>query len=270
MNKYHDTSLLDSYLSERIKRDAEHTRGIRVENDRKHAFNDALKFGAIILAIGIALYIALSGIGNALSFEQIKKNITSYDQNINGIPMQNIQMPGDELIDIEGLLNQESDETQNSEQSDNSSGEGDINQDFWGESENSSGEGDINQDFWGESENSSGDANKNTEETFEENLENENLDAAIRNYVIFDKYEMDIGNIYKLVIGRSYPEQGVSPDGKWCYVDLRFTDSSAEDRVHLIRVKGNERSLHSVSDEMLKLMDININQLEEVRAQCRI
>ena len=39
------------------------------------------------------------------------------------------------------------------------------------------------------------------------------LDAAIRNYVIFDKYEMDIGNIYKLVIGRSYPEQGVSPDG---------------------------------------------------------
>ena len=81
---------------------------------------------------------------------------------------------------------------------------------------------------------------------------------------------MDIGNIYKLVIGRSYPEQGVSPDGKWCYVDLRFTDSSAEDRVHLIRVKGNERSLHSVSDEMLKLMDININQLEEVRAQCRI
>ena len=89
---------------------------------------------AIILAIGIALYIALSGIGNALSFEQIK-NITSYDQNINGIPMQNIQMPGDELIDIEGLLNQESDETQNSEQSDNSSGEGDINQDFWGESE---------------------------------------------------------------------------------------------------------------------------------------
>ena len=105
MNKYHDTSLLDSYLSEKVKRDAEHTRGIRVENDRKHAFNNAIKFGAIILAVGIALYIALSGIGNALSFEQVKKNITTYDQNINGVPMQDSQIPGDELIDIEGLLN---------------------------------------------------------------------------------------------------------------------------------------------------------------------
>ena len=276
MNKYHDTSLLDSYLSEKVKRDAEHTRGIRVENDRKHAFNNAIKFGAIILAVGIALYIALSGIGNALSFEQVTKNITTYDQNINGVPMQDSQTPGDELIDIEGLLNHESEGTQNSEDSENSSGgsgsgTGSENDDFWGESENSSGgsgsgTGSENDDFWGESENSSSDT---ADEIIEEKLE-ENQNDRIRNYVIFDTYDIEIGNIYALEIGRSFPKPGSSPNELWCYVRVNDVSDTDKDLIRLINVNDERRFIYPISNDVMDLMNINSNQLEEVRAQCGI
>lgn len=259
MNKYHDTSLLDSYLSEKVKRDAEHTRGIRVENDRKHAFNNAIKFGAIILAVGIALYIALSGIGNALSFEQVKKNITTYDQNINGVPMQDSQTPGDELIDIEGLLNHESEGTQNSEEIENSS-DGSGN-----------GTGRENADFWGESENSSSDENDEIiDEEVGENLENRIQADPIRNYVMFERYEIELGNIYNLMVGRNFPEPGESPDEMWCYVDLVVADETVNDTVELISVRDNERTINPISEELLQLMNINLKQLEEVRTQCGI
>ena len=254
MNKYHDTSLLDSYLSEKVKRDAEHTRGIRVENDRKHAFNNAIKFGAIILAVGIALYIALSGIGNALSFEQVKKNITTYDQNINGVPMQDSQTPGDELIDIEGLLNHESEGTQNSEDSENSSGG------------SGSGTGSENDDFWGESENSSSDT---ADEIIEEKLE-ENQNDRIRNYVIFDTYDIEIGNIYALEIGRSFPKPGSSPNELWCYVRVNDVSDTDKDLIRLINVNDERRFIYPISNDVMDLMNINSNQLEEVRAQCGI
>lgn len=257
MNKYHDTSLLDSYLSEKVKRDAEHTRGIRVENDRKHAFNNAIKFGAIILAVGIALYIALSGIGNALSFEQVKKNITTYDQNINGIPMQDSQTPGDELIDIEGLLNHESEGTQNSEEIENSS--------------DGSGTGRENDEFWGESENSSSDdTDEIIDEEFGENLENRIQADPIRNYVMFEKYEIELGNIYMLTIGRNFPEPGASPDEMWCYVDINVANETINDRLTLIVVRSDERTIYPISEELLQLMNISLKQLEEVRTQCGI
>ena len=61
-----DFSAVDSYVNEQVKRESEKTRSKTLQNDRVHALNHGIKWSLICLGIGIALYIALSGIGNAL------------------------------------------------------------------------------------------------------------------------------------------------------------------------------------------------------------
>ena len=75
MIKAYDNQLVDNYIAEQIKLQSESTRKIQLENDKKQSWNSISKFSLIALAIGIALYVALSGIGNALSFEQLKRTL---------------------------------------------------------------------------------------------------------------------------------------------------------------------------------------------------
>ena len=82
INTY-DNTAVESYIHEQLKIQAEETRKVQLANDRQDVFNKAIKFGAIAIALGLLIYIALSGVGNALSFEQIKRSISSVEDSEN-------------------------------------------------------------------------------------------------------------------------------------------------------------------------------------------
>tara|TARA_E500000081_G_C6078504_1_gene326558 strand:+ start:325 stop:972 length:648 start_codon:yes stop_codon:yes gene_type:complete len=111
MIKAYDNQLVDNYIAEQIKLQSESTRKIQLENDKKQSWNSISKFSLIALAIGIALYVALSGIGNALSFEQIKKNFSYFNEGLENQSYINDEVSDDVLLDVEALLSEKSAET---------------------------------------------------------------------------------------------------------------------------------------------------------------
>jgi len=101
-----DYSAVNSYMNEQTKRESEKTRSKALKNDRSHAINQGIKWSFIALGLGIGLFIALSGVGNALSFKQIKENINStFSETFhNEVPTKVSSESEDVLLDVEALL----------------------------------------------------------------------------------------------------------------------------------------------------------------------
>ena len=85
-----DNRLVDSYIDQQIKYKNEAMRKKELANDRTHIANRALIIVALGIAIGLALYLALSGVGNAQSFEQTKKNINTTTTSIQDLSLIHI------------------------------------------------------------------------------------------------------------------------------------------------------------------------------------
>ena len=106
-----DNSAVESYIKEQIRIQSEATRKVQLANDRQEVYNKAIKYGVFALALGIGIYIALSGIGNALSFEQIKRDISSVETG--GAPAVESHFDAvseDQILDVESLINEGSTE----------------------------------------------------------------------------------------------------------------------------------------------------------------
>lgn len=106
INTY-DNTAVESYIHEQLKIQAEETRKVQLANDRQDVFNKAIKFGAIAIALGLLIYIALSGVGNALSFEQIKRSISSVEDSENTEVIANAsELSEDRILDVEAIINE--------------------------------------------------------------------------------------------------------------------------------------------------------------------
>lgn len=106
INTY-DNTAVESYIHEQLKIQAEETRKVQLANDRQDVFNKAIKFGAIAIALGLLIYIALSGVGNALSFEQIKRSISSVEGSENTEVIANAsELSEDRILDVEAIINE--------------------------------------------------------------------------------------------------------------------------------------------------------------------
>ncbi len=113
MNTPIDNRLVDSYIDQQVKFKQEVIRKKELANDRVHAGNRALIIVALGIAIGLAIYLALSGVGNAQSFEQTKKNINTTYTSIEGHDTDSVDansnievISEDELIDVDSLINE--------------------------------------------------------------------------------------------------------------------------------------------------------------------
>ena len=209
-----DYSAVNNYMNEQVKRESEKTRSQTLQNDRVHVLNQGLKWSLICLGIGLALYIALSGVGNALSFKQVKENITSTFSEIIGSDAPSKESLGSEdvILDVDSLL------------------------------ENA--------------------------ESFPI-TEQQNETESVRNYVIFDKFDISIGNVSLLWIGRNYPDANSPSDRQWCYADI---NSSYEADLMFTFISADEsgRTVNEINADALKILGLSYDQAITLRNKCGI
>ena len=99
---------------------------------------------------------------------------------------------------------------------------------------------------------------------------NENLSSdVIRNYVIFDRSEINEGNVLELFIGRSYENPDSDPNRLWCYVSI-VGDGGIGTDFHFITVNNGERIENEITNKALNLMGISLDKAIEVKKQCNI
>ena len=209
-----DYSAVDSYMNEQVKRESEKTRSETLKNDRSHAINQGIKWSIIALAAGIAIYIMLSGLGNAQSFKQIKENITRSQ--------------------VDGI----------------SSAEGMVKSDYIGE--------DVILDV-----------DSLLKETSEFPQQEEQQVSSVRNYVIFDYFQINQGNISTLIVGRSYPDPDSESDSQWCYANIK-SNGAANLRFNFINVDEDGRDLNDIDEAALSVLGLTFEQALNVRSKCGI
>ena len=209
-----DNSAVDSYMNEQIKRESERTRTQALKNDKSHAINQGLKWSLISLGLGIAIFIGLSGIGNALSFKQVKENITStFSENSNsGVPSKEGLVGDDVLLDVDALLEEASNFP---------------------------------------------------------NVEDSEITESVRNYVIFDKFEINLGNVTTLWVGRNYPDPDSPSDNQWCYVDIR-SSTEADINFYFIKVNAGARTENEINEDALSILGLTYDQAINLRNKCDI
>lgn len=209
-----DYSAVDSYMNEQVKRESEKTRCETLKNDRSLAINQGIKWSIIALAAGIAIYIMLSGLGNAQSFKQIKENITRSQ--------------------VDGI----------------SSAEGMVKSDYLGE--------DVILDV-----------DSLLKETSEFPQQEEQQVSSVRNYVIFDKFIINQGNITSLYVGRSYPDAESESNRQWCYANIK-SNGAATLRFDFININEKGRDAYVIDEAALSVLGLTFEQALNVRAKCGI
>lgn len=209
-----DNSAVDSYMNEQIKRESEKTRTQALKNDKSHAINQGLKWSLISLGLGIAIFMGLSGIGNALSFKQVKENITStFSENSNNdVPSKKGLAGDDVLLDVDALLEEASNFP---------------------------------------------------------NVMDTKITESVRNYVIFDKFEINLGNVTTLWVGRNYPDPDSPSDNQWCYVDIG-SSTEADINFYFISVNTDTRTENEINEDALSILGLTYDQAINLRNKCGI
>tara|TARA_B100000963_G_C22547760_1_gene635257 strand:+ start:204 stop:854 length:651 start_codon:yes stop_codon:yes gene_type:complete len=99
---------------------------------------------------------------------------------------------------------------------------------------------------------------------------NENIPSnVVRNYVIFDRTDLNIGNITELYVGRRYEDPNSEPSRLWCYVNVYGSGGIGTD-FHFIVIEGDKRTENKITNEALNLMGISLDKAMEVRKLCNI
>ena len=100
--------------------------------------------------------------------------------------------------------------------------------------------------------------------------DNESIPPNVaRNYVIFDRTDLNIGNITELYVGRRYEDPNSEPSRLWCYVNVYGSGGIGTD-FHFIVIDGDERTENKITNEALNLMGISLDKAMEVRKLCNI
>ena len=91
----------------------------------------------------------------------------------------------------------------------------------------------------------------------------------VRNYVIFGRAVLNIGNITELYVGRRYEDPNSEPSRLWCYVNVYGSGGIGTD-FHFIVIDGDKRTENKITSEALNLMGISLDKAMEVRKLCNI
>jgi len=223
MNTPIDNRLVDSYIDQQVKFKQEVIRKKELANDRVHAGNRALIIVALGIAIGLAIYLALSGVGNAQSFEQTKKNINTTHTSIEGHDTDSVDansnievISEDKLIDVDSLIN----------------------------------EGNKFKDI-----------NKSTP------VPDQNV---VRDYVIFDRHDVNEGNVDSLWVGRKYiDENASSASSSWCYLELKSSGGISQ-QVNLVTIHDGKRTPTNFTSNILNRMGISLTRANQLVKKCGI
>ncbi len=93
---------------------------------------------------------------------------------------------------------------------------------------------------------------------------------VVRNYVIFDHVDLEIGNISQVTIGREYPDASSSLSESWCYISVNL-DSGARGTLTLIR--NNEdgtRREPEINQSLADTYGLSIQDLLAAKDKCGI
>ena len=223
MNTPIDNRLVDSYINQQIKFKNEEIRKKELANNRTNVANKALIIVALGDALGVAIYLALAGVGKAQSFEQTKKNINTTHTSIEGHDTDSVDsnsnievISEDELIDVDSLIKED---------------------------------------------NKFKDINKSTP------VPDQNV---VRDYVIFDRHDINEGNVSRLWVGRKYiDENASSASSSWCYVDLNGSGGIRE-RVDLVNIENGKRTAINFTSNILNRMGISLTRANQLVKKCGI
>ena len=281
-----DSSAVEQYFQELSKREIERTRRLQIENNKREIPFKVLKFIGIGITLAIVLWALGKAFENANSFHKITEFLGTpqgqYQQNYTNpshAPIKGDSLISSELdyvIDIDALLDSKPHESSDSSHSEsgtqsNSEHLHSLNtlSDSVIEETISSPIGDQDQRVNAEIPNQLEPEIIADDPGFQ-NLEEDELkpEEGIRNYVIFDKIELDGEIIKKVVTGRSYPEINSQVSSSWCYVvnDNLTTRPS----IYLINISDGKRVDAEIDSLLADEFGASIEEINLAKTKCTI
>ena len=87
--------------------------------------------------------------------------------------------------------------------------------------------------------------------------------------MIFDKFDISIGNVSLLWIGRNYPDANSPSDRQWCYADIK-SGYVANLQFTFIYADESGRTVNEINADALEILGMSYNQAIELRNKCGI
>ena len=225
-----DNSAVDEYIESLRQRETENTRSIKMANRKTDLLITVIKISIIPLVCSLSLLILFAGVSSLRSYEQIKRNFVTIEENStiyetsNESPQsQNIvtaseyQVTNDEILDVDALI-----------------------------------------------------ANLKNQSMADIEVTRINEENIITDYVIFNHQIIKTGNITKLTVGQKYSDiNQTQPSTLWCYLTLQNT-SGIRETVHLIKIDKGKRTDYEIGKTAYAKMGITKNKLKKIKLKCEI
>lgn len=76
-----DNTAVEEYINSLKQKETENIRSLQIENDRNDVLITVLKVSIIPIALSLAVLILMAGVGSTRSFEQVKRNFLTIEDN---------------------------------------------------------------------------------------------------------------------------------------------------------------------------------------------
>ena len=225
-----DNSAVDEYINSLKQRESENTRAIQIANKKNDLLITVIKVSIIPLVFSLCLLMLFAGIGSSRSYEQIKRNIVTIEENstindknkldpepINIVTASEYPVENEEILDVDALI-----------------------------------------------------ANIKHQSTEDLDIKNISSETTISDYVIFNHQILQTGNIQKLTVGQKYLDINQNhPHTSWCYLTLK-NNSGIRETVHLIKVEDGKRIDYQIGKNVFAKMRVTEGKLQKIKSKCAI
>ncbi len=295
----YDSSAVDVYILEQIKREQEITRTRSIENFAKEAPFLLLLWGGRLLAIGLLVLCIGYAIKLALSWHHIDETINSYPSpSVHTGYQTDAISKEDTVFDVEAIL---SGTNGNNQSRGSISNPAEITKDSplpitsveQGNVQDSNGpasdviESGIDSSFSGPSldhDNSQSSSNTESQQSIQSNpelkttqeheMDNKNNIAppeedTIRHYTVFDRIPFDGKSIKTVIVGRKFNEPGGPLIEKYCYFKVPKS-KDIYDSIYFIRDTSKGRHELPITQNLSKFLKIEYQELLDAKSKCKI
>tara|TARA_B100001059_G_C17810291_1_gene571837 strand:+ start:1609 stop:2295 length:687 start_codon:yes stop_codon:yes gene_type:complete len=110
----YDNSAVDEYINSLKQRESENTRSIQIANRKSDLLITVIKVSIIPLVFSLCLLMLFVGIGSSRSYEQIKRNFVTIEENsiksnldpepINVVTASKYPVENEEILDVNALI----------------------------------------------------------------------------------------------------------------------------------------------------------------------
>ena len=226
----YDNSAVDEYINSLKQRESENTRSIQIANRKSDLLITVIKVSIIPLVFSLCLLMLFAGIGSSRSYEQIKRNFVTIEENstvnnknnldpepINIVTASKYPVKNDEILDVDALI-----------------------------------------------------ANIKHQTTEDLDIKDIGSENTISDYVIFNHQILQTGNIHKLTVGQKYLDiKQNQPHTSWCYLTLK-NNSGIRETVHLIKVEDGNRIDYEIGKNVFAKMRVTESKLKKIKSKCEI